>query len=89
MAACWDCFYCSPVVGKIGAFKCNKTSRRVKGEHSCSNFVDENTPGIHSCFECEHFGYYKFGSIFEKENYCDRKKKVVNPDGLACGEFVE
>lgn len=83
---CWDCFYYDPM-GSVR--RCRKTGRSTEGDRTCSNFVPEDGAGVHACWECEYLGYYKSGTIFEKENYCERKKKVVDPHGLACSYFIE
>ena len=82
---CWDCFYCKTL--GYGVYECKRTGRSTKGDSTCSNFVPEDGVGVHACWECDYFGTYKCGSIFEKEHYCERKKKVVDPDALACSSF--
>lgn len=85
---CWDCFYCGERISSA-VYKCNKTGRRVNGDDTCSNFLPEDGAGVHACYECDYFGTYKPCTILERENYCERKKKVVDPHGLACSFFVE
>lgn len=84
---CWDCFYGNPL--GMGRYECRRTGRSVNGDSTCSNFISEDGAGVHACYECEYFGTYKPCTILEKENYCERKKKVVDPHGLACSSFVE
>ena len=85
---CWDCFYRGDRIS-MGVYKCRKTGKRVNGDYSCSHFLLEDSPNVHACRECDYFGYHDFGSIFQKDNYCEKKGKVVDPDGLACSYFIE
>lgn len=82
---CWDCFY-HKTLG-YGMYECRRTGRSVNGDDTCSNFISDESSN--ACWECEYFGTHNCGSIFEKENYCERKKRVVDPYGLACSSFVK
>ena len=85
---CWDCFYCGKSYGNM-EWECNRTHRRTRGDSSCSYFLSDKAPNAHACWECDYFGTYKSGSIFEKDNYCEKKQKVVDKNALACPYFIE
>lgn len=85
---CYNCFYWGEYV-EPGVRVCRKKHRRTVGENCCGYFLDEEDPSVHACWECIHFGTKNCGSIFEKDNYCDLKKRVVDKYGLACSSFIE
>ena len=89
---CWDCFFCGKSYGRNykGEFEyeCKRTHRTTKGDSTCSYFIAD-TSDVKSCSDCDYFGYHNCGSILEKANYCEKKKKVVDPDALACPYFCE
>lgn len=88
---CADCFWCGEKVGDYRSVdhRCNKTRKINPIDYCCSNFLDQNNSNAKACWECEYFGTHNYGSIFERKNYCERKSKVVDPDGLACSSFIE
>ena len=81
---CGDCYY---LAMKNGSWKCKKgKSVSDSQDTACSNFVSEN---VKSCLDCY---YYSSDSSYfagDRDGVCERIKKSIKDDDIACGHFVE